>query len=147
MKTKIEVNGEVIELDLENLSEEEAKKYNINFNIPNYESSYETGWVIKTHKLKSKFLRILFLLSLMAFFLCGFLIDGGWSWSWALLLVTPFVSSICDIFRKPKKQAFRAIMSFLVVCAFFACGFLIDGAWKWCWVLFFLIPIFNISVE
>ena len=104
MKTTIEVNGEVIEIDLENLSEDEAKKYNINFNIPKKEEKKGSGWVITTHKLKSKFLRILFLLSLMAFFLCGFLIDGGWSWSWALFFVTPVVSGFLDLFKKTKKQ-------------------------------------------
>ena len=104
MKTKIEVNGEVIEIDLENLSEEEAKKFNINFNIPNKESEATNGWVIATHKIRSKFLRILFLLSLMAFFLCGFLIEDGWSWSWMLLLATPIMSSIIDVFKKPKKK-------------------------------------------
>ena len=31
MKTTIEVNGEVIEIDLENLTEEEAKKYKETF--------------------------------------------------------------------------------------------------------------------
>lgn len=147
MKTTIEVNGEVISVDLENLTEEEAKKYNINFNIPLRETNKSSGWVITTNKIRSKFLRVLFFLSLMAFFLCGFLIEGGWSWSWAILFVTPFMSAFIDMFKKPKKQIFKTIMSLLVISGFFACGFLIEGAWKWCWVLFFLIPIFNITVE
>ena len=79
MKTTIEVNGEVIEIDLDNLTEEEAKKFNINFDIPKEEDLKGSGWVITTHKIKSKFLRILFFLSLMAFFLCGFLIEDGWT--------------------------------------------------------------------
>ena len=147
MKTTIEVNGEVIEIDLENLTEEEAKKYNINFNIPNREETKGTGWVITTHKIRSKFLRILFLLSLMAFFLCGYLIEGGWSWSWSLFFVTPIMSGFLDLFKKSKKQIFKTIMTFLIIGAFFACGFLLENAWRWCWVLFFLFPIVNITVE
>jgi hypothetical protein len=52
MKTTIEVNGEVISVDLENLTEEEAKKYNINFNIPKRESNKSSGGVIKTNKIR-----------------------------------------------------------------------------------------------
>ena len=83
----------------------------------------------------------------MAFFLCGFLIEDGWSWSWALLFVTPFMSGFLDLFKKTKKQIFKSIMTLLIVAGFFACGFLIDNAWRWCWVIFFLIPIVNITVE
>ena len=147
MKTTIEVNGEMYEVDLDNLTEEEAKKYNININTEKKEPKGSSGWIITSYKIKSKFLRILFLLSLMAFFLCGFLLDDGWSWSWSLLLVTPIMSSIIDLFRKPAKHAFKTIMTLLVVAAFFLCGFLIEGGWAWSWVLFLLIPIWSIVVE
>ena len=67
MKTTIEVNGEQIEVDLDNLSEEELKAYNIKVN------NGEEGFIRPKRRALRKIRGILPLICIMAFFLCGFL--------------------------------------------------------------------------
>ena len=92
-----------------------------------------------------KILDIIFLLSLMGFFLCGFLL-GGWAWSWSLLLINPALSVIFSLTNKPIKKIIKSICFLLVIGAMLFIGFAYSG-WYWCWVLIFIIPIVNIIME
>lgn len=139
MKTEIEVNGKIVEVDLENMSEEEMEDYNINITNKK-DNRYAKSRTIG--KIKA----VIPILSLMAFLLCGFLIEGGWRWSWSLLFITPVVESLLALKNKGLRRASAVVLSLLIIggTIFIGCFF---GVWRWCWVLFFLVPVVHIILD
>ena len=80
----------------------------------------------------------------MLFFLCGFLIDNGWTWSWALLLISPFIESFLKLKNKSIKKAIASLLDMIIITLVIFLGFYFH-IWSWCWVFFFLIPIAHIN--
>ena len=105
MKTTIEVDGKEVEVELENLSKEEQEKYGINVSS----EEPKTTKVIKRRKSVSKLLRILPFLVLIAFFLCGFLLEG-WVWCWSFFLLIPFAHIVTGLFEKSAKTILMFII-------------------------------------
>lgn len=135
MKTVIDDNGTKIEIevDSEEIEENEDKcTFTFNKKINN--------------KISTKIRKILPILSLMAFFLCGFLIDNGWTWSWALLLISPFIESFLKLKNKSIKKAIASLLDMIIITLVIFLGFYFH-IWSWCWVFFFLIPIAHIILE
>lgn len=148
MKTFIEVDGQKVEIDLENLSKEEAEKYNIHINTDDYTDNVENHsfhFSFKDRSIKKKITSVIFLISLMAFFLCGFLLHG-WGWSWTLLLINPVLNILLNLSNKPFKKAIESLVTLVVIGIMLYIG-IVHGGWYWCWVLIFIIPIFNIILE
>ena len=140
MKTKIEVNGEEIDVDLDNLSEEELKEYNIKVN------NGEEGFIRPKRKAVRKIRQIIPLICIMAFFLCGFLIPNGWRWSWTILLLIPFFETLLSFESKKTRRIIASCLTLIIIAGtiFIGCYF---HVWSWCWVFFFLIPIVHILAE
>ena len=135
MKTVIDDNGTKIEIEVDSEEiEENEDKCTFTFNKKT------------NNKISTKIRKILPILSLMAFFLCGFLIDNGWTWSWALLLISPFIESFLKLKNKSIKKAIASLLDMIIIILviFLGCYFHI---WSWCWVFFFLIPIAHIILE
>lgn len=135
MKTVIDDNGTKIEIEVDSEEiEENEDKCTFTFNKKT------------NNKISTKIRKILPILSLMAFFLCGFLIDNGWTWSWALLLISPFIESFLKLKNKSIKKAIASLLDMIIITLviFLGCYFHI---WSWCWVFFFLIPIAHIILE
>lgn len=135
MKTVIDDNGTKIEIEVDSEEiEENEDKCTFTFNKKT------------NNKISTKIRKILPILSLMAFFLCGFLIDNGWTWSWTLLLISPFIESFLKLKNKSIKKAIASLldMTIIILVIFLGCYFHI---WSWCWVFFFLIPIAHIILE
>lgn len=135
MKTVIDDNGTKIEIEVDSEEiEENEDKCTFTFNKKT------------NNKISTKIRKILPILSLMAFFLCGFLIDNGWTWSWALLLISPFIESFLKLKNKSIKKAIASLLDMIIIVLviFLGCYFHI---WSWCWVFFFLIPIAHIILE
>ena len=140
MKTTIEVNGEQIEVDLDNLSEEELKAYNIKVN------NGEEGFIRPKRRALRKIRGILPLICIMAFFLCGFLIPGGWCWSWSILLLIPLFETLLSFDSKPVRRIIATIATLIIIAGTIFIGSYF-GVWSWCWVFFLLIPIVHILAE
>ena len=92
---------------------------------------------------QSPLMRILvsttFLSSIIAMFLIGALVKGGWSWSWTLIL---FAASLVSLFKAIAKKN-PAVFAFPVLIAGLYCLFgILFGWWHPGWVMFLLIPIF-----
>lgn len=135
MKTVIDDNGTKIEIEVDSEEiEENEDKCTFTFNKKT------------NNKISTKIRKILPILSLMAFFLCGFLIDNGWTWSWTLLLISPFIESFLKLKNKSIKKAIASLLDMIIIILviFLGCYFHI---WSWCWVFFFLIPIAHIILE
>ena len=101
---------------------------------------------LKINRHWNKFMRILPILSVMAFLLCGFL-ASGWVWSWTFLLVTPFAHMFVSLLDKKLKTIMYVLFSMMVLAAIVLIGIFVPHGWTWSWVLAFLIPIFGILVE
>lgn len=132
MKTVIDDNGTKIEIEVDSEENEDKCTFTFNKKINN--------------KISTKIRKILPILSLMAFFLCGFLIDNGWTWSWALLLISPFIESFLKLKNKSIKKAIASLLDMIIITLVIFLGFYFH-IWSWCWVLFFLIPIAHIILE
>lgn len=135
MKTVIDDNGTKIEIEVDSEEiEENEDKCTFTFNKKT------------NNKISTKIRKILPIVSLMAFFLCGFLIDNGWTWSWTLLLISPFIESFLKLKNKSIKKAIASLLDMVIIALviFLGCYFHI---WSWCWVFFFLIPIAHIILE
>lgn len=146
MKTTIEVNGQEVEVDLENMSQQDQKQYNIYVNDDKKERK-SVKKLLRINRHWNKFMRVLPILCLIAFFLCGFLIEGGWTWSWAFILVTPFAHMFISLIDKKLKTIISVLFSCMCLAAMLLIGFLVPGGWRWSWVLLLLIPVFEILVE
>lgn len=135
MKTVIDDNGTKIEIEVDSEEiEENEDKCTFTFNKKT------------NNKISTKIRKILPILSLMAFFLCGFLIDNGWTWSWALLLISPFIESFLKLKNKSIKKAIASLLDMIIITLVIFLGFYFH-IWSWCWVFFFLIPIAHIILE
>lgn len=132
MKTVIDDNGTKIEIEVDSEENEDKCTFTFNKKINN--------------KISTKIRKILPILSLMAFFLCGFLIDNGWTWSWALLLISPFIESFLKLKNKSIKKAIASLLDMIIITLVIFLGFYFH-IWSWCWVFFFLIPIAHIILE
>ena len=139
MKTTIEVNGREVEVDLENLTEEELKEYNIKVN------EGEEGYIRPKRKAVKKIRQIIPILCVMAFFLCGFLLNG-WVWSWSILLLIPVFEVLLSFEKKSVRRAIASGLSLIVIAGTIVIG-TVFHQWHWCWVLFFLIPVIHILAE
>ena len=144
MKTKIEVNGKEIDVDLENLKEDELGDYNIHINDD------ITHHIYKYSPYKKKVLRkvksVLSIICFMAFLLCGLLIDKGFRWSWALLLLIPVINFLYSLRNKSARRIIASILIVMILGSIFTFGF-VFSLWSWIWVFFFLIPIVLIITE
>lgn len=135
MKTIIDDNGTKIEIEVDSEEiEENENKCTFTFNKKS------------NNKISTKIRKILPIVSLMAFFLCGFLIDNGWTWSWALLLISPFIESFLKLKNKSIKKAIASLLDMIIIALVIILGFYFH-IWSWCWVFFFLIPIVHIILE
>lgn len=101
---------------------------------------------LKINRHWNKFMRILPIVSVMAFLLCGFLANG-WVWSWTFLLVTPFAHMFVSLLDKKLKTIMYVLFSMMVLAGIVLIGVFVPHGWTWSWVLAFLIPIFGILVE
>ena len=140
MKTTVEINGEQVEVDLDSLTEEELKKYNIRYN-----KGAQTFTRPKRKALR-KIKSIIPLICLMAFFLCGFFTTKGWHWSWTILLLIPVLESVLAFENKSTRRIIASTASLFIIFGIFFCGFYFS-VWSWIWVFFFLIPIIHILAE
>ncbi len=88
------------------------------------------------------------LLCTVAFLLIG-LIKGIWHPTWLVFLLIPVTSMIVGIVRgrKDVQGMVTGIVSLLATIGFLLIGFLVEGAWRVCWVIFFAIPITSIIVK
>lgn len=135
MKTIIDDNGTKIEIEVDSEEiEENEDKCTFTFNKKS------------NNKISAKIRKILPIVSLMAFFLCGFLIDNGWTWSWSLLLISPFIESFLKLKNKSIKKAMASLLDMIIITLVIILGFYFH-IWSWCWVFFFLIPIAHIILE
>ena len=135
MKTVIDDNGTKIEIEVDSEEiEENEDKCTFTFNKKT------------NNKISTKIRKILPISSLMVFFLCGFLIDNGWTWSWALLLISPFIESFLKLKNKSIKKAIASLLDMIIITLVIFLGFYFH-IWSWCWVFFFLIPIAHIILE
>ena len=135
MKTIIDDNGTKIEIEVDSEEiEENEDKCTFTFNKKS------------NNKILAKIRKILPIVSLMAFFLCGFLIDNGWTWSWSLLLISPFIESFLKLKNKSIKKAMASLLDMIIITLVIILGFYFH-IWSWCWVFFFLIPIAHIILE
>ena len=130
MKTKVIIDGEEIEMDLD---EDEINEQKVISKDPK-------------RKAVKKIKAIIPLACVMGFLLCGFLIPGGWAWSWSILILIPFLESVLAVEKQQTRRIVASIASLLVVGAVFFFGFYFHQ-WRWIWVLFFLIPIIHILAE
>lgn len=58
------------------------------------------SWVLcnlSLKNLKAQFYFVLVLAVIAGFFLVGFLVDGGWAWSWTLFLLIPIAAIILEV--------------------------------------------------
>jgi len=139
MKTKIEVDGKTIEVDLEKMSEEELKNYDINITNKKEESNKKR---VAIRKIRG----IIPLVVLMAFFLCGFLIEGGFRWSWSLFFLIPILESLLSVRNRNIRRIASGILTILIIGGTIFLGSFFH-IWTWCWVFFFLVPIVYIILE
>lgn len=142
MKTTIEVNGKETEVELDQLSKEEQEQYGIHMSDDEPKVKKSHTWNLHNTKV----MRVLPFFVLIAFFLCGFLLDG-WRWCWSFFLLIPLSHMLVGLFSKRIKTVAYIIFSLCVFAAIFLCGFLIEGGWHWSWCFIFAIPAFGILVE
>lgn len=136
MKTIINEDGKKVEIEID--------VEDTTIEVEENETSTFTFTYKKT--ILSKVRRILPILSLMAFFLCGFLVEGGWTWSWSLLFISPIFETILKFRKKGLKKIVLAILDLIIIAGIIILGCTLH-IWSWCWVLFFLIPIVHIILE
>jgi len=88
------------------------------------------------------------LLCTVTFLLIG-LLTGIWHPTWLVFLLIPVTSMIVGIVGGKKDILGMAtgIVSLLSAIGFLLIGFLVEGAWRVCWIIFFAIPITSIIVK
>lgn len=136
MKTEVEINGEKVEIEVENLTEEQADDMHIHI----------FGKQKTKKQTLNKIKRILPILAFMAFFLVGFLVDNGWKWSWTILVGSFFIEYLLKIKNNNSKRVICDIVTMLIICVTIFVGFYFH-IWSWCWVFFLLIPVVRIIME
>lgn len=82
--------------------------------------------------------------SIIAFVLVGLLVDGGWGWSWTILMLIPLVPSLMSAIRK--RDANHFAYPILVTAVYCLLGIL-GGYWHPYWVMFLTIPLYYALVN
>jgi len=118
--------------------------------IPIYE--YIVFWVEQAQGKANRHWMELFpypLIVVAAFFLLGYY-THLWHIVWVLYLTIPIYYFILRIIRN-KDKGWRTmtlgLIPLLAVIVFLLLGFLVDGAWRWAWMIFLTIPIWGWMIK
>ena len=92
-----------------------------------------------------KLIALMPFISLLLFFVGGFVFDG-WVYSWMAFLLIPVVAIIVEMSQARDKHIFTALSPFAVVVGYLILGF-VYNLWHPGWLIFLAIPVIAIVTE
>jgi uncharacterized membrane protein len=104
-----------------------------------------TGKSKQKSKGHEKYIALSPFVSLVIFFIIGFVYDG-WVYGWMVFLLIPITAIVLEMGSEKDPHMFTALSPFLVTIVYFYIGFE-HNLWHPGWLIFLLIPIVAIFIE